>query len=165
MATPNLTAARLRELLSYDPDTGLFRWKVQTSKRVKVGDIAGTLVKIGYISISIDADMIRAHRLAWLYVHGSWPTGDIDHIDGNRANNRWSNLRDVTRSMNAQNLKRAHADNAASGLLGVYRDKKKWAASLTVNGKRHRLGNFTTPEEAHAAYLKAKRELHTACTI
>ena len=165
MATPNVTAARLREVLHYDPETGVFTWKVKASNRIKVGDIAGTIVKSGYISISIDADMIRAHRLAWLYMNDEWPVGDIDHIDGNRANNALSNLRDVSRSKNLQNLKRAHSDNKASGLLGVYADKKKWAASLTLNGKRFRLGVFDSPEEAHIAYLEAKRKLHEGCTI
>lgn len=165
MATPNLTAARLRELLHYNPDSGLFTWVVSTTRRIRVGAIAGTLVKEGYVSIGVDRDLHRAHRLAWLYVYGEWPKHDIDHINGNRSDNRIANLRDVTRTVNLQNLRLAHKDKQSNAPLGVYTDKKKWAAAIRVNGERVRLGNFNTPEEAHAAYLEAKRKHHEGCTI
>ena len=165
MATPNLTAARLRELLHYNPDTGLFTWLVSTTRRIRVGAVAGTLVTSGYVSIGVDRDLHRAHRLAWLYVYGEWPKHDIDHINGNRSDNRIANLRDVTRTVNLQNIRSAHKDKQSATPLGVYADKKKWAAAIRVNGERCRLGTFDTPEEAHAAYLDAKRKYHEGCTI
>ena len=165
MATPNLTAARLRELLSYDPETGEFTRLVQTCGRALVGDIAGTAHVRGYRRIRVENVSHMAHRLAWLHVHGEWPTGLIDHIDGNPGNNRIANLRVVTSSLNQQNQRKAHSHNTKSGLLGVQANYKKWAANIRVSGKRTYLGSFDTPEEAHAAYLEAKRRLHATCTI
>lgn len=165
MATPNLTAARLRELLHYNPDTGEFTRLVQTCGRALVGDIAGTDHVRGYRRIRVENVSHMAHRLAWLHVHGEWPAGLIDHIDGNPGNNRIGNLRVVNSSLNQQNQRRARSDNRQSGLLGVHPNYKKWSAGIRVNGKRIHLGSFDTPEEAHEAYLKAKRELHPTCTI
>lgn len=164
---PALTAERLREVLDYDPESGVFTWKVRTSNRVNVGDVAGAMLKTGYLSISIDGKLHRAHRLAWLHVHGAWPAADIDHVNGVRTDNRFANLRSATPSLNQQNLRSARGATA-SGLLGVYRTDKKhrpWRSSINVDGKDRHLGNFTSPEEAHAAYLAAKRRLHEGCTI
>lgn len=159
-----LTAERLRELLNYDPETGVFTWRVSRRATARPGSVAGTITPKGYRAIWIGANY-RAHRLAWLYVYGVWPTHEIDHIDGNRANNAIANLRDVTRSVNHENLRRARSDSA-HGFLGVSPFKGKWwKARITVNGKWQHLGTFKTPEEAHAAYLEAKRRLHVGCTI
>jgi hypothetical protein len=159
-----LTAERLRELLNYDPETGVFTWRVSRRATARPGSVAGTITPKGYRNIWIGGNY-RAHRLAWLYVHGKWPDHEIDHIDGNRANNAIANLRDVTRSVNHENLRCARSDNA-HGLLGVSPSKgKRWKTSITVNGKWQHLGTFKTPEEAHAAYLEAKRRLHVGCTI
>lgn len=161
-----ITAAFLRELFHYDPETGVFtRLVTRPGKGARVGDVAGTLKPSGYLTIWICGANHMAHRLAWLYVHGKWPDHEIDHIDGNRANNAIANLRDVTRSVNHENLRRARSDNA-HGFLGVSPFKGKWwKARITVNGKWQHLGTFRTPEEAHAAYLEAKRRLHVGCTI
>ena len=161
-----LTAARLRELLRYDPYTGHFTRLVRTSNRIKVGDIAGALTDTGYISITVVGHHYQAHRLAWLYVHGAWPNGEIDHINGCRDDNRFHNIRDVTRTENQQNRRRVNT-GSKSGFLGVHWDNKDgtWRARIMVDGKLHFLGRFPTAEEAHAAYLTAKRELHTHCTI
>jgi hypothetical protein len=163
MATTDLTAERLRAVLDYDPETGVFTWK-QRRKNCRVGAIAGSATVRGYIEIKIDGKHHLAHRLAWLHVHGTWPTNVIDHIDGNGSNNAISNLRDVTQSQNAENRKRAHANNKC-GLLGVGRSRSKWRARILLYGEELHLGTFDTPEEAHAVYLAAKRELHVGNTI
>lgn len=152
---------RLREILSYNPETGVFRWKVRTAYRVKVGDVAGTINKDnGYADISIGGRKYRSHRLAWLYVHGRLPDGEIDHINGKRSDNRMANLRECSRSENGQN-KGIRKDNK-SGFVGVSWDKvaNKWLAQIRVNNKTTKLGRFDTPEVAHQEYLSAKRKLH-----
>lgn len=162
-----LTAERLRELLDYDPETGVFRWKVRTSNRIKVGDVAGCArINREYVKIKIVGHKIGfyAHRLAWLYVYGEWPSGDVDHINGKKGDNSISNLRLADRSKNMQNLKIANK-NSRTGLLGVHIDKKKFGASITLNYKRIYIGNFDTAEEAHQAYLEAKRRLHEGNTL
>lgn len=165
-----LTAERLREVLHYDPDTGVFTWKVRTSNRVKVGDEVGFALTHGYIGTMLDGRRYKLHRLAWLYVHGVWPDGDIDHKDGIKDNNRISNLRVVDMSMNQQNLKQARS-NSTSGFLGVHKTvasrqgKKIWMARIKSGGKSICLGYFESPSEAHQVYLAAKRKMHEGCTI
>jgi uncharacterized membrane protein len=108
----------------------------------------------------------RAHRICWFHTYGVWPTHDIDHINGDKSDNRISNLRDVPKSINIQNEKRARKNNA-SGLMGVVfrKDRNKWTATVRVNGKPKRLGSFSTPEEAHQAYLDGKRLYHPGFTL
>ena len=159
-----LTQDRLRQILHYDPDTGVFtRIKKQTG--VRQGAIAGSLSKEGYLVTSVDCKVYKCHRLAWLYMTGSWPANHIDHKDGNKANNRFYNLRDVTKSQNMQNQRKAQAHNKATQLLGVYKNGVNFAARIWHNNTRVYLGTFATKEEAHAAYLAAKRLLHSTCTI
>lgn len=167
MHQKNLTAARARELLDYDPALGTFTWKVRTSNRVNVGDPAGSMLKTGYLAVCVDGVLYRSHRLAWLYVNGAWPDRDIDHVNGVRTDNRITNLRDVSRSVNQQNLRAARGETA-SGVLGVYksdRESKPWRASIKVDGKDKHLGRFRTKAEASSAYLSAKRSMHEGCTI
>jgi hypothetical protein len=168
-----LTAERLRELLHYDPETGIFVRLVDVrcgkgKGRVSVakGSIAGCVDAHGYLLIRLDNHLYRAHRLAWLFVFGEWPTRHIDHINGERKDNRISNLRDVTVSVNLQNQRRAPA-GSRSGLLGAQWDKqtKRWRSSVKTNGRKQNIGRFDTPEAAHEAYLAAKRKLHEGCTI
>lgn len=161
-----LTQFRLRQLVHYDPETGVFKWRKATSNRVKAGGVAHSLCSNGYVRIGIDGRRYHAHRLAWLYVFGSWPAHQIDHLNGQRSDNRIANLRAVTRALNTQNQQRAHADSA-SGLLGVTYDKSrgKYQAKIYAEGRHRHLGRFATPEAAHAAYLKAKRTLHPGNTI
>lgn len=159
-----LTAERLREVLAYDPATGVFTQKVRTSIRVKVGAVAGSLHRRGYIHITIDGRRHFAHRLAWLYVTGEWPPDQIDHRNGIRDDNRVDNLRLANKALNMQNMREACADNK-TGFLGVSPRRGKFRSTITVNGKQKHIGTFPTPEEAHAAYLKAKRQLHPFGTL
>jgi hypothetical protein len=97
-------------------------------------------------------------------VHGVWPNGLIDHIDGNKSNNRLSNLRLVNETGNAENVRRPNKRNK-SGFMGVIFYQNKWRASITINHKTKWLGDYATPEKAHQIYLDAKRSYHNACTI
>ena len=157
-----LNSIRLRELLIYDPSTGVFTWRI-TQGRMGAGKEAGT-DDHGYVKIIISRRKYAAHRLAWLYTHNELPTGDIDHINGIRNDNRIENLRDVSRSVNLQNMRKPKGSNP---YLGVTWDKSKnrWLAAITINRRRINLGRFKLPDEAHAAYLEAKRKLHEGCTI
>ena len=122
-----LTINRLKEVLRYDAETGLFTWIVRTSNRVKIGSVAGTLV-CGYLSIHIDGERFQAHRLAWFYMKGNWPYAQLDHRNGVRSDNRWNNLREAPGSLNHENLRRARADNSTS-VLGVRKMRGKFQAN------------------------------------
>lgn len=155
---------RLREAFAYDSETGVLTWKIRTSNRAAVGAIAGCVAGDSRVLLSLDGKRIRAHRVAWAMHCGHWPVGVIDHIDGNASNNKIANLRDIPQAGNMQNLKRARSDSQ-SGLLGAQRDNTRWTANIMVNGVKHYLGSFGTPQEAHAVYVKAKRELHPFGTL
>lgn len=174
MATRDLTAERLRELLHYDPETGAFTWLPRT--QADFGNLrafcvwtaryankpAGHTHKIlGYVSIL----GFWAHRLAWLYMAGEWPKNEIDHIDGNKANNRFANLRDVDRKTNQQNIRTSWTDMPLGVNFQARKVARPYVASIHSLGKRVHLGYFDTPELAHAAYLDAKRRLHAGCTL
>jgi hypothetical protein len=165
MATADsLTAARLREVLSYDPDTGIFTWQVNTGPRAKVGAVAGTLDGGGYVRIKVDGRKYGAHRLAWLFVFDVWPETGVDHRDGVGSNNRIKNLRLATQALNMQNQRKARS-NSKCGLLGVSPNGNLWKARIVVDGVHEYLGTFTTPELAHAAYLAAKALYHPFQTL
>lgn len=157
-----LTLDRLRELLDYDPATGVFTWKakhVSRSNRMKIGQPAGCLGVQGYIVVGVAGHTYRAHRLAWFYVHGEWPRRVIDHRNGNRADNRIENLRDVSVTDNNRNVHAARV-TSTSGLLGAYKSGKRWMAQLRVDGRQKHLGTFDTPQEAHERYLAEKQIAH-----
>jgi HNH endonuclease len=154
---PRITAARLRELLHYDPVTGEFRWVKSLNPKIHVGDIAGTLAN-GYRKITIRGREYAAHQLAWLYMTGKWCSALVDHRDGNRSNNRWDNLRHATPSQNSAN-RRMNRNNKC-GFKGVIRAQSgRWCASIYKNGRSRHLGTFSTPEAAHAAYMTEARKL------
>lgn len=161
-----ITAARVRELLLYDPLTGIFRWRVDRRAGARAGDVAGVAAASGkgYVTITIDNITVRAHRLVWLYVTGHWPTLNIDHKNGIRSDNRLVNLREATCSANNENQRWARRDNVC-GLLGVSPKRAGFRAQIKVRGKNVYLGTYKTPEAAHEAYLSAKREYHEGCTI
>lgn len=155
-----LTCERLKELLDYDAETGVFTWASSPNRNDLVGKTAGGVTERGYIKIRIDGIKHRAHRLAWLYVHGRWPEDRIDHINGDSTDNRIANLREARQFENGQNRKASKS--SAAGLLGVSKQAYgKWVAVICLRRKRYNLGSFNTPEEAHQAYVKAKGEIHT----
>jgi hypothetical protein len=160
---PELTAEYLRLILHYDQETGIFTWKVGSANQVKVGDVAGCQSGNGYLYISIGSRLHRAHRLAWLYVSGEWPKGQVDHINRNRSDNRISNLREVTNKQNGQNASK-RSDNT-SGHPGVcwYKRDSKWQAKITHNQKKIHLGYFSILAEALSA-RKAAEKLYWADT-
>ena len=148
-----LTQSRLKELLHYNPYTGIFNW----IKRK--GNVAGYSDK-GYIRIRVQDKLYAAHRLAWLYTHKTFPTNEIDHINRIKDDNRLINLREATRLQNNTNVG-ARANNT-SGMKGVclHKPSGKWVAGISIKGKSKHLGYFTTKQEAHAAYCKAADEHH-----
>ena len=161
-----LTHKRLLEILNYDPSTGVFTWREALSSRSVVGVRAGTVIHKGYRRITVRSKFYLEHRLAWFYVHGVWPKQFIDHIDGDRTNNRIANLRDASRAANNQNIRKPNV-NSTSSLLGVTWDAANycWIAQITVARKRRYLGRFSDPQKASQAYIEAKRELHEGCMI
>lgn len=158
-----LTAEQVRELLDYNPETGRFTWRI-APRGHKAGSQAGCIDSYGYVVIRIAGAGHKAHRLAWLIAYGEWPDDQVDHINGDRSDNRIANLRDVSRLTNRQNMRRAQADNR-SGLLGVSLTNNRCKASIRSGGKNHHLGYFASPEAAHAAYVAAKRQTHEGCTL
>jgi hypothetical protein len=155
-----LTQERLKELLDYDPETGVFTRKVRTTSKIHVGDAAGGLDSKGYLLIRVDGKRYIAHRLAWLYIHGCWPDKDLDHINRIKTDNRIGNLREVTKAQNQWNT--SSYKNNTSGYPGVswHRKDKKWRARISIHGKYMFLGNYATPEAAYVAYMEAKEQIH-----
>ena len=158
---PLPTAEEVRALLDYDPATGIFRWRKATARRVRVGDVAGTKKSDGYLVIGVNCGYYPAHRLVFLYVCGTWPTGQVDHVDGNRLNNRIANLREVSHSANQHNVAKRKRPTS-SKYLGVHWATKPggWVAQICRDGKKHYLGLFATQELAYGAYLRAKAVFH-----
>lgn len=156
-STPALTQERLRELLSYDPETGQFTW-VARRQRVRVGQVAGTKNKYGYLQIGIDGRKYALHRLAWLWVTGEWPPKEIDHINRDSTDNRFANLRLATSSQN--NCNQSMRGDNTSGVKGVSWNKKsgKWHSRIVVNGKYRHLGLFSDLKDAASAYEVAAQQ-------
>lgn len=150
----------LKEYLHYDPDTGVFV-RLIPNGGVKRGQIVGYLDKTtGYLRINVNGCLYYAHRLAWLYMTGEQPK-EIDHKNGIRSDNRFLNLRNVSRKINCENQRSARKDGT-SGYLGVSKLKNgKWRAHITTNGKFIALGMYFTAVEANQAYITAKRQIHT----
>jgi len=164
----NLTHARLRELIAYDADAGTFSWAAGNEARGgkrRAGTAAGCTRPDGYVRLTLDWNRYEAGRVAWLYMTGAWPAGEIDHRDGAPGNNRWSNLRDIPHRQNIENRRRPNRQNKA-GLLGVSSSRSGlYRARITVSGQCLLLGEFATAELAHAAYIDAKRQLHEGNTL
>jgi hypothetical protein len=160
MKRTDLTGETLRNLLDYDPDTGIFHWRVSRGG-VEPGAAAGHINNRGYILIRVNGTDFKAHRLAWLHFHGMWPDHQIDHINGDRSDNRIANLRDVSQFTNMQNQTKP-PKNSTSGFLGVswHKRAKQWRARISVNGRVQHIGCFDCAKEAHAAYLAAKLRFH-----
>ena len=162
MKLRTIKQVRLKELLDYNPDTGVFTWRTTGKGRpARKNGVAGVIAPHGYMVIKIDQVTHYAHRLAWVYMFDSLPP-ELDHINGNRSDNRIANLRPVTVKENRHNRDHHNPSNRSGGLIGASfrRDVGKWRARIHANGVEHILGWFSTPEEAHAAYVEAKNNLH-----
>lgn len=153
--------ATLTSILRYDPITGNLYWN-QPRPKIKVGAKAGSLHHKGYVNLEINGKFYSAHRLVWFFVTGAMPNGIVDHINGNRSDNRFENLREATHGQNRANSKH----NNKTGLKGVRflswvpEGKRRWAAGITHNKQVTYLGSFHTKEEAHSAYCEAAKRLH-----
>ncbi len=154
MKTPTITLDRVNTLVAYNPLTGALTWRVQQGL-ARIGDEVGS-VQHGYRKTTIDKEQIKVHRLVWFITYGAWPSGQIDHIDGNKLNNAIANLRDVSMSINMQNryqMRRKDTDMPQ----GVSRlPSGKFSAHIQI-------GIYQSVEEANAAYMSAKRLLHAGC--
>jgi len=137
-----ITQEYLKELLDYDPATGIFTWKVRTTNSVQVGDVAGTINSLGYRVIRLHGKLYKAHRLAWLFMTGEFPSDQIDHINHVKDDNRFSNLREVTNTENHRNA--TMQKNNSSGVTGVswHKATSKWIVQIHVNGKHIHGGLF-----------------------
>lgn len=153
-----ITQERLKQLLSYDPDTGVFVWIEHYRRPDMVGRIAGSLGGGGYICICVAGQKYKAHLLAWLFVHGSWPSRHLDHKNRVKTDNRIDNLREASKAQNEQN-KGIRSSNT-SGQTGVYWSgaAKKWQAYITVDQRARYLGVFTEKQQAIDVRLKAERQ-------
>lgn len=153
-----LTQNKLKEILDYGPQTGKFKWKSPKSNRVKIGDEAGCIINNKYKVIHLNKKNYYTHRLAWLYVYGSWPKNHIDHINGNTDDNRIENLRDVTHRQNNGN-KKIHINGGR--LVGATYNKirKKWQARIKFKQIVKHIGYYNTDIEAHNAYMNYVKQL------
>ncbi len=153
-----ITQKRLKEVLDYDPETGIFTWKIKISDCINLGSIAGTKHNTGYIIIGIDNKNYLAHRLAWFYIYGKWPKKDIDHKDQIKHHNWKSNLRDKSHSFNLRNCGN-HKHNK-SGVKGVsyVKQSSNWRADININKKNTYLGSFDDFDGAVLARYKAERK-------
>lgn len=139
---------KIKIAIDYDPDTGLLKWKDANWSGKKQGWFCGTLSGGGYLKVMINGNRYAVHRIAWAVTHGYWPENDIDHIDGERTNNKIENLREATRSMNCRNAKKPK--NNTSGFIGVgfCNRQKLWFAKIRVDGVLMNLGYFRSIEGA-----------------
>lgn len=152
----DLSHERLKALVSYDPETGIFTRRVSVPF-APAGSQCLCRNKLGYVVFRIDGFLYTAHRLAWFYVHGEWPRV-IDHINGDPADNRLQNLRSATQRENMWNA--AKGTRNTSGLKGASRlQNGQWRAQIVVNGRHYSLGWHDTAEAAHQAYVRAAVEL------
>jgi hypothetical protein len=151
-----LTAQRLREVVEYNAETGVFTRRVKRGKW-PAGAVVGTAHSRGYWVITVDGKIHKAHRLAWLYVYGVWPASEIDHINRIKTDNRIANLREASRSQNTMNRANARTDNKL-GVLGVSQVGSRFIARIVLDGEQKYLGMHRTIEAASLAYTSAKQE-------
>lgn len=165
MAKRDLSVSTIRECLEYNPDTGEFTRAKRTAQCHQVGDRAdlpafGNLA--GYLTIGLQGDKHLAHRVAWAHFYGEWPKQHIDHINGDKSDNRIVNLRDVANITNMQNKFKTMRNKAYTDLQGAYwhRQNKNWVARIQVSGKTINLGSFDSAIAAHLVYIEAKKFHH-----
>lgn len=165
----NITRERLAELLHYDPLTGLFIRKVRTSNRIKVGDVAGCVNPEGYVQISVDGKPFLAHRLAWLYVHKEWPQNLIDHVNGDKKDNRIANLRAANNTQNMHNA--PYGSKSKTGIKGIHcwntirggKEYSYWVASVRLGKGKRKIKHFPQTEDGlrlAVEYLSTLRRIH-----
>jgi hypothetical protein len=158
-STERITHSELLKILNYDPLTGIFTWRESIARRVRPGDVAGRKSGHGYWGLHIGGRSYAAHHVAWFYMTGQWPAEYLDHINLIRSDNRFANLRPANSSQNGQNTTVSKRNK--SGLKGVRKTGSRWTAEIMVNKKAIRLGRFDSAEEASAAYIEAKKKLHS----
>lgn len=157
-----ITQEYLRTILHYNPETGIFIWKIQMSNRMKIGEIAGFINNHGYVRIGIKGRICNGHTLAWLYVYGEW-VKHLDHKNRNKSDNRICNLRLADKSKNACNSK--DKSNNTSGQRGVRFYRNAWKARIKVGYEEIHLGTFDTKEQATQAYIDASRHYHKEFSV
>ena len=165
MTAKDFSAETIRTVLDYDPQTGHLTWKAKGWKH-SAGQRAGGLGhSAGYRCLQVNGKKVLEHRLIYFIVTGEWPNV-IDHINGDRMDNRWSNLRNVSHTTNMQNIRRPQVNNK-TGVLGVCwsEEKQKFIVRIHANGRIHNIGRFTDLEKAGQAYIAAKRRLHDGFTL
>lgn len=158
-----LSAERLRSVLDYSPETGVFLWKIRCGTKYPVGSIAGSKERAGYIKIGVDRRVYKAHRLAYLYMTGGWPKEDIDHINEIKDDNRWLNLRNANDSQNKANTRKYRRRKYDLPKGVDFRPDKKskpYVARVRVRGKIIHLGYYASPEEAHSVYCIGAQRYH-----
>lgn len=161
MAKADLTRERVLEYVDVSSEPPVW---IKRSGRLMPGSEFGTVNERGARQVTILGNRLLYHRLVWFLEKGVWPEGEIDHRDNYPSNNKIENLRDATKTINTQNIRRAQKNNK-TGFLGVTKNRKAFVATIGVESGTKYLGSFTTPEEAHEAYVKAKRELHQGNTL
>lgn len=156
--TGEISVEEIRERINYNPETGEMTWKKRLSARIKAGDPCGVVSRsTGYRVVRMRHANMPAHRIAWVHFHGEFPPVGtvIDHINRDRTDNRIANLRLATTAQNLTNSRR-RKDNK-SGVKGVWRNRNKWTTQISIDGKRHHVGNFDSKEEAAKAYAEAAK--------
>jgi len=151
----------VKHWLWYQPATGVFRWRYGShNRKVKPWDIAGRFDDKGYVNITLRGKTYKAHRLAWLYMTGHFPSSLLDHKNRNKSDNRFENLRQANKTQNNWNTS-IRSDNK-SGIKGVHFCKtwQRWIASVRVNGVRHHVGRFATIEEAQKSVTEFRSKHH-----
>jgi hypothetical protein len=159
-----LTQQKLKELVFYCHERGGLFWinSPTPKSRIKIGHRAGSIDSHGHRQTSLFGTVYMEHRLVWFYHHGRWPNDQIDHVNGIRDDNRLENLRECNQSQNSQNQRKASKNNTSTGILGVskHKNSSRFTSAICTNKKQIYLGTFDTPEEAHKAYVQAKRQHH-----
>lgn len=153
---------RAPEFISYEPETGHFRRLKAIGNRFKVGEIAGTVNQQGYVRIMMFGMGFQAHRLAFYFMTGELPNDDleVDHINGDRSDNKWENLRLVTHAVNMQNSRTPKHNTSGHPGVRYVKANQKWAARISVNGRMLQLGEYAEKQDAIESYLEAKRKMH-----